>query len=84
MAQDRPPLGLEQIEQAAQCLRPMEREVLVLSARERLSGRAIGERLGMTPRKVERVLARAIFKLTRAIDRQERAERRMQAGWRFW
>ena len=84
MAQDRPPLGLEQIEQAAQCLRPMEREVLVLSARERLSSRAIGERLGMTPRKVEHVLARAIFKLTRAIDRQERAQRRKQAWRRFW
>ena len=84
MAQDRPPLGLEQIEQAAQCLRPIERQVLVLSARERLSGRAIAARLGMTPRRVERILARAIFKLTRAIERQERAERRKQAWWRFW
>lgn len=84
MAQDLPPPGLEQIEQAAGCLRPIERRVLVLSARERLSGRAIGERLGMTPRKVERILAGAIFKLTRAIERQERAGRRKQAWRRFW
>lgn len=84
MAQDLPPLSLDQLEQAAGCLRPIERRVLVLSARERLSGRAIGERLGMTPRKVERILARAIFKLTRAIERQERAQRRKQAWRRFW
>lgn len=84
MAQDLPPLSLDQLEQAAGCLRPIERRVLVLSARERLSGRAIGERLGMTPRKVERILARAIFKLTRAIERQERTQRRKQAWRRFW
>ena len=84
MAQDLPPLSLDQLEHAAGCLRPIERRVLVLSARERLSGRAIGERLGMTPRKVERILARAIFKLTRAIERQERAQRRKQAWRRFW
>ena len=84
MAQDLPPLSLDQLEQAAGCLRPIERQVLVLSARDRLSGCAIGARLGMTPRRVERILARAIFKLTRAIDRQERAQRRKQAWWRFW
>ena len=84
MVQHLPPLSLDQLEKAAECLRPIERQVLVLSARERLSGRAIGARLGMTPRRAERILARAIFKLTRAIDRQERAERRTQAWWRFW
>ena len=87
MAQDLPPLSLVQLEKAAECLAPIERRVLVLSARERLSSRAIAERLGITPTKAERVLARAICKLTRAIDRQEREERRRREPrpwWRLW
>ena len=87
MAQDLPPLSLEQLEKAAECLAPIERRVLVLSARERLSSRAIAKCLGITPTKAERILARAIHKLTRAIDRQEREERRPQkqrSWWRLW
>ena len=87
MAQDYSPLPLEQLEKAAECLRPIERKVLVLSARERLSNRAIAARLGITPRKAERILARAICKLTRAIDRQGRKVRRQQEHrpwWQLW
>ena len=84
MAQDFPPLSLEQLEKAAECLAPIEREVLVLSARERLSSRDIAARLGVTPRKAERILARAIRKLVAAIDRQEREERKPRAWWRLW
>jgi RNA polymerase sigma factor (sigma-70 family) len=82
MAQDRSPLTLEQLEKAAACLRPEEREVLELSARERLSSRAIATRLGISPAAAERILANAICKLAAAIDRQERRARRRR-WWRF-
>jgi DNA-directed RNA polymerase specialized sigma24 family protein len=75
MAQDRPPLPLEQLEKATACLRAAEREVLVLSARERLTNRQIAARLGMTPKRAERLLARAIYKLAGALERQERKPR---------
>lgn len=87
MVQDPSPLPLDQLEKAAECLAPIERKVLVLSARERLSSRAIAECLGITPRKAERILARAIWKLVAAIDRQEREERRRRQRrpwWRLW
>ena len=78
MASDRPPVTLERLERAASTLLPIEREVLLLSARERLSNGEIAARLGMTPQAAERLLARAISKLDRAIDRQERP------WWKFW
>ena len=78
MASDRPPMTLERIEQAASRLRPIEREVLILSARDRLSKYEIAGRLGITPQAAERLLARAVCRLDRALERQERP------WWRFW
>ena len=78
MASDRPPVTLERLERAASSLRPIEREVLLLSSRERLSNAEIAARLGMTTQAAERLLARTISKLDRALDRQERP------WWRFW
>ena len=78
MARDRPSVTLERLEKAASSLRPTEREVLVLSARERLSSDQIAARLGITPEAAERLLAGAICGLDRALERQERP------WWRFW
>ena len=78
MARDRPPLTPARIEKAAKGLRPDEREVLVLSASERLSNAEVARRLGTSPEAAERLLARALDRLDRALARQERP------WWRFW
>lgn len=78
MARDRPSVPLDRLERAAASLRPIEREVLILSAREGLSNAEIGQLLGITSRKVERLLANALFKLDRALERQERP------WWKLW
>jgi len=78
MARDRPPITPARIEKAAKGLRPNEREVLVLSARERLSNAEIASWLGISPEAAERLLARALNRLDRALARQERP------WWRFW
>ena len=78
MARDRPSVTLDQIERAASSLRPIEREVLVLSAREHLSNGEIAARLGITAGAAERLLARALCRLDRALERQRRP------WWRFW
>jgi RNA polymerase sigma factor (sigma-70 family) len=78
MARDRPTVTPARIEEAASRLRPLEREVLVLSARERLSRDEIAARLQIAPEAAERLLARALCKLDRALERQCRP------WWRFW
>lgn len=78
MANNRPEPTPERIEQAAKGLRPDEREVLALSAGERLSYAEIAGRLGISSEEVERLLARALRKLDRALERQQRP------WWRFW
>lgn len=78
MASNRQSTALERLERAAMRLHPVEREVLILSARDRLSTIEIAARLGMHPEAVEQLLARAICKLDRALERQERP------WWRFW
>lgn len=78
MARDRPSVTLDRLEKAAARLRPIEREVLVLSAREGLSNGEIAARLGITPEAAERLLARALCSLDRALERQGRP------WWRFW
>lgn len=78
MARDRPSVPLDCLEKAASSLRPIEREVLVLSARDQLSNDEIADRLGVTPRAAERLLATALCRLDRAIERQERP------WWRLW
>lgn len=78
MTSERSTVTPERVEQAAKCLRPIEREVLILSARERLSNDEIAVRLGIEPREAQRLLAKALLKLDRALERQERP------WWRFW
>jgi RNA polymerase sigma factor (sigma-70 family) len=78
MASDRPPLTPERLEKAASSVSPPEREVLVLSAGERLSNDEIAARLGLTVEAAERLLADALCKLDRALERQE------WPWWRFW
>jgi RNA polymerase sigma factor (sigma-70 family) len=78
MARDRPPIPLDRLGKAASKLRPAEREVLVLSASEGLSNAEIAERLGITSADAERLLAAALCRLDRQLERQERP------WWRFW
>ena len=78
MARDRPTVTPERLERAAASLRPIEREVLFLSAREGLSNDQVAEQLGITTDTAERLLAKALRKLDRALERQERP------WWRFW
>jgi RNA polymerase sigma factor (sigma-70 family) len=78
MTSERPAVTPERLEQAAKSLRPIEREVLVLSARERLSNDEIALRLGIEPQEAQRLLAQALLRLDRALTRQERP------WWRFW
>ena len=72
------PIDPERLEKAAEALRPLEREVLILSSTERLRNDAIAARLDITTRTAERILARALRKLDRAIERQERP------WWKIW
>ena len=78
MASDRTFITLERLKEVAASLRSMEQVVLVLSARDHLSSDEIAARLGISVRKAERLLARAVLKLDRAIDRSERA------WWKSW
>ena len=61
--------GLERLGAAALRLRRNELEVLELATRGRLSNAAIAERLGMPVHVAERLLARALRKLDRALER---------------
>lgn len=72
------PIDPERLRKAADALRPLEREVLLLSAKEGLRNEAIAARLGITAAAAERILARALRKLGRALERQERP------WWKFW
>lgn len=69
---------VERVERAAAVLSRLEREVLVLSAGHGLRNEEIAARLGISERRAERLLARALRKFDRALDRQERP------WWRFW
>ena len=73
-----PPQSIERLQKAADALRPQEREVLILSWKEGLRNEAIAARLGITTRKAERILARALRKLDRALERVDRP------WWKTW
>jgi DNA-directed RNA polymerase specialized sigma24 family protein len=78
MTKDRPELTPERLEDVAKSLRPIERQVLMLSAREGLSNGEIALRLGIEPQAAERLLANSLLRLDRALERQERP------WWRIW
>lgn len=66
------------VRRAASGLRPDEHEILRLSAAYGLSNEEIGVRLGLSNDEVVHLLARALCRFGRAIERQERP------WWRFW
>jgi RNA polymerase sigma factor (sigma-70 family) len=78
MAHDIPPDDAGRLDRALMSLRATEREVLLLSAREKLRTDQIAARLGISPSDAVRLLARALAKLDRALDRRGRP------WWRFW
>ena len=69
---------IRHVERAAAVLSQLEREVLVLSAGHGLRNEEIAARLCLSERRVERLLARALRKFDRALERQERP------WWKFW
>jgi len=68
----------ERLAWAASRLRRVEREVLALGSGEGLRNDEIAARLGMTPKAVERVLARAVRRLDRLIERPPKP------WWKLW
>jgi DNA-directed RNA polymerase specialized sigma24 family protein len=66
------------VERAAAALTALERETLALSAGLGLGSGEIARRLGVSERRAERLLARALWKFDRAL----RPDRR--PWWRFW
>lgn len=65
------------IERAAAALSTLERQVLVLSAGRRLRNAEIAARLGISERRAERILARALRKFDRAMENRP-------PWWQFW
>jgi RNA polymerase sigma factor (sigma-70 family) len=69
---------VERVRRAAAALSPIEREVLVLSAGHGLRCCEIAARLGISERRAERLLARALRKFDRAMNEPRRS------WWRRW
>ena len=78
MVNDRRLIDPDRVERAARCLSPHEREMLVLSASDNLGLEAAAGRLGLSTAEAQTLLANALCKLDRALQRQERP------WWRFW
>lgn len=78
MVNDRQSIDAGRIERAARCLTPREREVLVLSASDNLGLEEAADRLGLSIIEAQGLLADALCKLDRALERQGRP------WWRFW
>lgn len=78
MASDRAPVDADRLARAARCLRTDEREALALHAHGDLSSKEIASRLGLSEAALEALVARALMKLDRALDRLDRP------WWRFW
>ena len=68
----------ERVERATAALSPLEREVLVLTAGHGLRIPDIALRLGISERRAQRLLARALTRFDRALHPPERP------WWRFW
>jgi DNA-directed RNA polymerase specialized sigma24 family protein len=68
---------LRRVKRAAAALTPLEREVLVLSAGWHLRTRDLAAKLGISERRAERLLARALRKFDQAMERKRRP------WWRF-
>lgn len=75
--QPRPP-DPDRLERAVSRLKPIEREVLFLSAREGLRTDQIAAQLDLSRETVERHLADALCNLDRHLERMNRP------WWRFW
>jgi len=69
---------VRRVERAAASLSPLERDVLALSAGHGLRNAGIAAALGISERRAERVLARAVRKFDRAM------EQRPRRWWRLW
>jgi len=78
MVNDRQLIDADRVERAARCLSPREREVLVLTASENLGLETVADRLGLSLSEAQGLLADALCKLDRALQRQQRP------WWRFW
>jgi DNA-directed RNA polymerase specialized sigma24 family protein len=78
MDRNGPSIDPDRLRRAAKTLRRKELQVLILSAAEGLRNEQIAARLGITPRAAERLLAQALCKLDRALERLDRP------WWLFW
>lgn len=68
----------DELERAASRLRPIEREVLFLSAREGLRFGEIAVRLGITSEEARGHLGDALYRLDRELQRRRRP------WWKLW
>ena len=71
---------LERFERAALRLPRIELEVLLLSVQDRLRNDEIAARLRISKRRVERHLARALYRFTRFLEEEEQE----RPWWKFW
>ena len=69
---------LELVCRAAERLKPLERDILALSAGRGMLIGDIALLLGLSERRVERILTKALYKFDRALERQ------CSSWWRFW
>jgi RNA polymerase sigma factor (sigma-70 family) len=76
------PAARRRFEHAFRRLKPIERQVLTLSAKEGLGLADIALRLGITVEAVQRHLAGALCRLDRILERRDR--RWWRRWWRSW
>ena len=77
MAKDRSARMRRRVRKAGAGLSALERKVLILASRDGVPNADIACRLGMTPERVEQLLASGLCKLHRAL-------RRRRSWWRVW
>ena len=69
---------IRRLDRAVRKLTPMQREVFFLVRIDGLTYPEITDRLGITPAKVERHLAAALYRLDKELERPEKP------WWRVW